>query len=384
MKCSGIDVSTGDHVEVHFDSVINVVDHPVEEAEPDVFLAPAWIDLQVNGYAGVDYNSPTTPAEEIARSIHVLYSTGTARFFPTVITGAPEDMVGSLRNLAKAKFALDEGTAMEGFHVEGPHISPDDGPRGAHPRRWVRKPDLEEYKQWQDATGGLVRLVTVSPEWPETPRYIEALVNDGCVVSIGHMNATAQQIQDAVSAGATKSTHLGNGAHQVLPRHPNYIWDQLAEDRLTAGFIVDGIHLGVSFFKAALRAKGVGRSLLVTDASMPACATPGIYKLGEQEVELTADNRVVLRGQSRLAGSALRMDRAIENVIAQTSISLTEAVSMANRNPARIAKISGRHRGLTPGERADIVQFRYDRHANHLQVMRTIVGGEEVFRSKTS
>ena len=384
MKCSGIEVSTGDHIEVHFDSVINVVDHPVGVPDPDVFLAPAWIDLQVNGYAGVDYNSPVTPQEEIARSIGVLHSTGTSRFFPTVITGAPADMVESLRNLAKAKLSLPEGSSIEAFHVEGPHISPDDGPRGAHPKHWVRKPDLEEYKAWQDATGGLIRLVTVSPEWPETPKYIEALVNDGCVVSIGHMNANGQQIQDAVSAGATMSTHLGNGAHQVLPRHPNYIWEQLAEDRLTAGFIVDGIHLGVSFFKTALRAKGVGRSLLVTDASMPACATPGIYKLGEQEVELTPDNRVVLRGQTRLAGSALRMDRAIENVIAQTGVSLLEAVSMATRNPARIGRISGRQRGLTPGERADVVQFRYDREKNRLDVVRTFRGGEEVYRSEAA
>src|SRR4051794_6887731 len=114
MKCSGIEVSTGDHIEIHYDSVINVVDHPVGVPAPDVFLAPAWIDLQVNGYAAVDYNSPVTPAEEIARSIHVLHSTGTARSLPTVITGSPDDMLGSLRNLMKAKLALPDGPAMEG------------------------------------------------------------------------------------------------------------------------------------------------------------------------------------------------------------------------------------------------------------------------------
>jgi N-acetylglucosamine-6-phosphate deacetylase len=381
MKCLGIDAASGEHVEVSFDRVINGVDHliyPLTDAE---YLAPAWIDLQVNGYAGVDYNSPVTPHEEIARSIHVLHSTGTARFFPTVITGSPENMTGSLRNLAKAKESLAEGSAMEGFHVEGPHISPDEGPRGAHPQRWVRPPDINEYKRWQDVTDGNIRLVTLSPEWPDAPQYIESLVRDGVVVSIGHTKATAQQIQDAVNAGATKSTHIGNGAHSVLARHPNYIWEQLAEDRLSAGFIVDGIHLGPAFFKVALRAKGVARSLLVTDASMPACATPGIYKLGEQEVELTADNRVVLAGQTRLAGSALRMDRAIENVMRIAGLSLTEAVSMANRNPARVGRIGGRQRGLNTGERADIVVFRFDAEIESIEIRKTIVSGEEVYKA---
>jgi N-acetylglucosamine-6-phosphate deacetylase len=379
MKCSGIDAATGEHVEISFDRVINAVDHLIEPLQDAPYIAPAWIDLQVNGYAAVDYNSPVTPHEEIARSIHVLHSTGTARFFPTVITGGPDDMTGSLRNLAKAKASLAEGGAIEGFHVEGPHISPDDGPRGAHPQRWVRPPDINEYRRWQEVTDGNIRLVTVSPEWPDTPRYIESLVRDGVVVSIGHTKATGQQIQDAVSAGATMSTHIGNGAHSVLPRHPNYIWEQLAEDRLSAGFIVDGIHLGPAFFKVALRAKGIARSVLVTDASMPACAKPGIYKLGEQEVELTADDRVVLAGQTRLAGSALRMDRAVENVMRIAGVSLTEAASMANRNPARVGRIAGRQRGLTTGERADLVLFRFDDESKSIKVLKTIAGGEEVY-----
>ncbi|MEP6535312.1 MAG: amidohydrolase family protein, partial [Bryobacteraceae bacterium] len=375
MKCYGVDATSGEHVEISFDRVINGVDHLIDPLPEADYLAPAWIDLQVNGYAGVDYNSPVTAHEEIARSIRVLHSTGTARFFPTVITGSPENMVGSLRNLAKAKAALPHGESMEAFHVEGPHISPDEGPRGAHPQRWVRPPDIEEYRRWQEATDGNVRLVTLSPEWPGATKYIEAVVADGVVISIGHTKATAEQIQDAVNAGATKSTHIGNGAHSTMSRHPNYIWDQLAEDRLSAGFIVDGIHLGAAFFKVALRAKTVARSLLVTDASMPACATPGIYKLGEQEVELTADDRVVLAGQTRLAGSALRMDRAIGNAMRMAGISLVEALTMANRNPARVGRIGGRQRGLATGERADLVLFRFDAETKQIEIRQTIVSG---------
>jgi N-acetylglucosamine-6-phosphate deacetylase len=379
MKCFGLDPSSGSYVEIDYDSVITGVDTLIDTPSNPVYVAPAWIDLQVNGYAGVDYNSPATPHEEIGRSITVLHSTGTARFYPTVITGSPDNMLGSLRNLAKAKKALVNGSAMEGFHVEGPHISPDDGPRGAHPRQWVRPPDVDEFRRWQDATDGQVRLVTLSPEWPEAPRYIEALASEGVVASIGHTKATADQIADAVRAGATMSTHIGNGAHGEMRRHPNYLWDQLAEDRLTAGLIVDGIHIGAAFLKVALRAKGVARAFLVTDAAMPAMAAPGIYRLGDQDVEHTADGRVVLAGQTRLAGSALRMDHAIRNVIRMAGISLVEALSLAARNPARVGRIAGRQRGIATGDRADLVLFRYDDTSKELQVVRTIVGGSVAF-----
>ena len=377
MTRTGFDPASGTVVEVTFSNTIEVVDTPIRPPADSVYIAPAWIDLQVNGYAAVDYNDPATPHEEIERSIDVLHATGTARFYPTVITGTKDNMLGALRNLARAKHSMP---SIEGFHVEGPHICADDGPRGAHPKGCVRPPDIDEYRGWQEAAEGNVRLVTLSPEYPEAPRYIEALVNDGVVVSIGHTKATAEQIDAAVSAGATMSTHIGNGAHGEMRRHPNYIWDQLAEDRLAAGFIVDGIHIGAAFLKVALRAKGVVRSVLVTDASMPALATPGPYMLGEVEVELTDDNRVVLRGGDRLAGSALRMDDAIGNVICMAGVSLPEALAMATRNPARVGRISGRQKGLAPGDRADFVLFRWNAEEKRVHVLETIVGGESVFR----
>jgi N-acetylglucosamine-6-phosphate deacetylase len=370
---SGYDPAFGSYIEVTFDGTIASVDTPIRTPDDPLYIAPAWIDVQVNGYAAVDYNDPSTSEEEIARSIAVLHSTGTARFYPTVITGSRDGMRESLRNLARAKRSMP---AIEGFHVEGPHICPDDGPRGAHPSTQVRPPDITEYKSWQDATDGLIKLVTLSPEYPEAPKYIEHVVQDGVVVSIGHTKASAEQIGDAVRAGATMSTHIGNGAHSVMQRHPNYIWDQLADDRLAAGFIVDGIHLGEAFLRVALRAKGVTRAVLVTDASMPALATPGPYRLGEVDVELTEDGRVVLRGGTRLAGSSLRMDDAISNVMRMAGVSLPEALAMATRNPARVGRIAGRQRGLAPGERADIVLFKWDKAARRIHVVETIVGGE--------
>jgi len=324
------------------------------------------IDLQVNGFAGVDYNSPAAAHEEIARSLRALFGTGVTRFYPTVITGSLPDMQAALRNLGAAREAIPDGEAIAGFHVEGPHICPDDGPRGAHPRHCVRPPYFDEYLRWQDAARGLVRIVTLSPEWPEAPRYIERIVDSGVVAAIGHTKATAAQISAAVSAGATFSTHLGNGSHGVLPRHPNYIWDQLADDRLTAGFIADGIHVDASFLKVALRAKTLDRAVLVTDASAPAAAPPGRYRLGEQDVDHTPDGKVVLAGTDRLAGSALTMNRGVANLMRLAGLSLEDALRLATTNPARAGRVA-----IDPGDRVEFTPS--------LEVVATHLSGRLVY-----
>lgn len=379
MKCTGVNVFTGYPVEIRFGETITAVDDLVDaHAQSDIFIAPGFIDLQINGFAGADYNAPETPLELIDSSLQAMFATGVTRCYPTIITGSEERISGSLRNLFKARQTLASGGAMEGFHVEGPHISAEDGPRGAHPARWVRKPDIEEFKRWQDAAQGHVRLITIAAEWPEAPRYIEHVTGEGVVVSIGHTAANGQQVRDCVAAGATMSTHLGNGAHSVMSRHPNYLWDQLAEDRLTASFIVDGIHVGESFLKVALRAKGLDRAVLVTDAVMPAQCDPGPYMLGEVEVELLPPgDRVVLRGGTRLAGSALSMHDAVSNAMRMTGVSLREAVTMATTNAARAGRLSGRQRNFAPGERADIVRF-YVR-VGRLEILDTWVSGRRVF-----
>ncbi len=373
-------------VQVDYGTVIQTVDELIEPPEISELVAPGFIDVQVNGFAGVDYNDPSASHEAIAQSIRHMFVTGVTRFFPTVITGSREQMLAALRNLAltKEQFARDgmpEADAMEAFHVEGPHISPEDGPRGAHPVEDVRPPDIEEFKRWQEAANGNIRLVTVSPEWEQTPSYIREIVRSGVVASIGHTKATADQIDAAVSAGATMSTHLGNGTHSLLPKTRNYIWDQLAADRLTPSFIVDGIHIPAPFFSAAVRAKGVERCVLVTDAVMPAMCEPGPYRLGQVDVELRADGSVVLRGGTRLAGSALRMDRAIGNAVRMGKLSLREALAMATVNPARVARIAGRQRGLSPGDKADLVRFSWDDGTRVLNVIETVVAGTTVYQA---
>lgn len=371
-------------VQVDYHGVITAVDDLIRPPETREMLSPGFVDLQVNGFAGVDYNDPAISAEQIAASIRRMFSTGVTRFFATVITASEERMSGSLRNLAQAKaeFArndMPEAQALEAFHIEGPHISPEDGPRGAHPREHVRPPDFDEFLRLQEAADGNIRLVTISPEWEQAPEFVARLVRSGVVASIGHTKAAPEQIQNAVAAGASMSTHLGNAAHPSLPKTQNYIWQQLAEDRLSACFITDGIHIPEAFFRACVRAKGVERAVLVTDAVMPAMCAPGPYRLGQVDVELRADGSVVMQGTTRLAGSALRMDDAIGNAVRMGRVSLRDALTMATTNAARVGRVAGRQRGLSAGDKADLVRFEWDDSAHRLMVRETVVSGATVY-----
>ncbi len=379
-KCFGFDYRTGEPIRVEFGVAIEAVDDWVGPTDQiDTWIAPGFIDLQVNGFAGVDYCSGNSSLEEIGRSIREQFATGVTRIYPTVITGSEADMQAAFRNLVKAKRELPEGDALEAIHAEGPFISAEDGPRGAHPVLQCRPPQIEEWKRMQGAAEGHIRLLTLSPEYDGTTKLIEHVVGEGVVVSIGHTKATTQQIADAVKAGATMSTHLGNGSHAMLPRHPNYIWDQLAEDKLTASFIADGIHVPANFLKVALRAKGIERSVLVTDAVMPAGCEPGDYALGELEVTLHPGDKVTLRGGKQLAGSALKMDVGISYLMRMVGLSLREAVTMATTNAARVGRVGGRMRGLNPGERADLVEFSFDKLTKQIKVERTWLSGRLVY-----
>jgi N-acetylglucosamine-6-phosphate deacetylase len=299
-------------------------------------ICSGFLDLQVNGFAGVDFNNPAMTPADFALAANAIMKTGVTRFLPTVITASPEAIATCLRNLLAAAQQLPRPCMVAGFHVEGPHIGPEDGPRGAHPAAWVRPPSTDEFQRWQEAAGGRIRLITLSPHWPESTRYIEWVVKQGVAVSIGHTSATPPQINEAANAGATLSTHLGNAAPATIDRRANLFWTQLADDRISASFIVDGFHLDNSFLRTALRAKGPFRSVLVTDASAPAGAATGSYKLGTQAVDLLADGRIVLSGTQKLAGSALSMNNAIANAVRLGGVTLEEAIAMATTNARRI------------------------------------------------
>jgi len=307
------------------------------------WLAPAFCDLQVNGFAGVDFNSASVRVEDYRKAVRALWTTGVTRFCPTIISASREHLCRCLRAAATAAHDPIAGPAISGIHLEGPYISPEDGPRGAHLRAAIRPPDRGEFEALQQAAAGRILLVTLAPEVPGALPFIEWLSQQGIVVAIGHTGASAELIGEAVAAGARLATHLGNGATEYIHRHHNIIWEQLAADRLSASFILDGHHLPPAMVKSMIRAKGVSRSLLVTDAVAPAGCPPGPYNLGTQDVELTPEGRVHLMGSRRLAGSALRMDVAVAKVMEFAQISLAEALRMAGVQPAALLGLDYPH-----------------------------------------
>ena len=290
---------------------------------------PGFFDLQVNGFAGVDFNTPGCTLEQIQHATDAMKRTGVVRYLPTLITAS----IHRFADCAKALNGFDD-PAIAGLHMEGPYISPEEGARGAHPREHVAPASIEDFRRRQEAAQGRIVLVTLAPEVQGALQLIEYLTESNIRVAIGHTAALAEQIHDAIKAGATLSTHLGNGCAQILPRHPNMIWDQLAADELLASFIVDGHHLPAATLKAMLRAKSPARSLLVTDATAAAMSPPGFYTIGEARIELSHSGRVAAPGASNLAGSSLTLDCAVANTVRFAGVTIDEALAMASTLPA--------------------------------------------------
>ena len=383
MLLEGRLVETGQPVRVALAGARIARVEPLDTA-PDRWLSAGFVDVQVNGYAGHDANAPDVTPEEIAALVRALWRAGVTGVCPTVTTQSEARICRSLRAIADA-CAADPlvAHAIPCVHVEGPAISPEDGPRGAHPLEHVRPPDLAEYRRWQEAAGGRVGIVTLAPEHPGAPEYIAALAAEGVVVAIGHTAAGGEQIRAAVDAGARLSTHLGNGSHDLIKRHPNYIWEQLAEDRLAASLIFDGHHLPPAVMKAMLRAKGLERALLVSDAVATAGLPPGVYETAVGgKVELLPSGRLTLYGTPYLAGSASSLPDGIANAVRHAGVTLAEAVRLATANPARLLGLDGPSgRGsVRAGAVADLTIFRGDPATHELTVELTVARGEMVYR----
>jgi N-acetylglucosamine-6-phosphate deacetylase len=300
---------------------------------------PGFVDLQVNGFAGVDFNTPGLPQDEIRRALQAMRATGVTLCLPTLITSSFE------RFARCARAVLGGGhPAVAGLHMEGPYLSPLDGPRGAHPAAHLLPASVDDFARRQDAADGRIRVVTLAPEVPGALALIEHLAGSGVRAAIGHTAASPAQVEDAVRAGAVLSTHLGNGCATRLHRHDNPLWAQLAADELAASFIADGVHLPPAVLKAMVRAKGPGRSILVTDAVAAAGSPPGRYRLGEAEVEHGESGRVSLPGTAHLAGSALTMDRAVANAARFTGLPLAAVLPLATTQPASLIGAAPRGR----------------------------------------
>jgi N-acetylglucosamine-6-phosphate deacetylase len=361
------------------DGLIHEIRRPTETGATlggdDHWVAPGLIDIQVNGYRGNDFCRGDLTVDQVVAAARELAEAGVTGFCPTVTTNSFRSMQSSLRSIAQA---CETNSVVRdrilGIHLEGPYLSAEDGPRGAHPPEHVRVPDWDEFGRLQIAAGGRIRIVTLAPELPNALGFIYRASRAGLVVALGHHAATREQIHAAVAAGAILCTHLGNGAHSLLPRHPNYIWEQLAHDGLMASLILDGHHLPAAVAKSFYRIKGPARLILVSDAISAAGLAPGKYHLGGMEIQLMEDGVVRLSGTPYLAGSVLKLCDAINNAVRSCGAPLADAITMATTNPARLLGVE-RERGLlTTGKRADLALFRGA--PGQLDLVGTVSGGE--------
>jgi N-acetylglucosamine-6-phosphate deacetylase len=348
-----------------------------------VWISPAMCDVQVNGAGGISYSAPDLTVDQVLESQGWFYRGGTGLFCPTVITSPAEQMTRALGVLAKAcEESETTAASIVGFHVEGPYVSPDDGPRGVHLPEHMRNPDWDDFQRYQEAAGGRIRILTLAPEREGALPFIERAAESGVIVAIGHSGASRRRIREAIAAGARLSTHLGNGSHGFLPVHDNYMWEQLAADELWASIIPDGHHMPPPALKTACRMKGRERVCLVSDVSPIGGLPPGVYDPGPtgEPVEVHPDGRTTLEGTTQLAGAALFLDRGVPNAVACTDAGLPEAVEMVARNPARMLGTDDRVGSVEAGKEATLTLFRWEEGAEALSIVATLVKGEVVYR----
>jgi N-acetylglucosamine-6-phosphate deacetylase len=345
------------------------------------FVAPGLVDLQVNGFRGMDFNRLPIAPDLPGRITRELWSVGVTSYCPTLITNRPNAISEGLRCIARAcRHDSDAGAGIAGVHLEGPFISPEDGARGAHDRRHVRKPDFDLVRRWTEDSDGLLEILTMSPEWPNSPRFIERCVEAGLQISIGHTSATPEQVRDAVKAGASLSTHFGNGAHPVLPRHPNYLWEQLAADGLAACLIADGHHVPDSLLKVVLKVKGPA-AYLVSDSVYLAGMKPGRYRasIGGQVV-LTREGRLHLAKDPRLlAGSASPLLLGVAHLVRTGLADPGEAWERASTGPASCLGLAVA-KGLVRGAPADAVVLEVVRGS--IRLLETWKSGRKVWSAR--
>jgi N-acetylglucosamine-6-phosphate deacetylase len=357
--------------------VREAVDRAIPESLP--WIAPGFIDLQINGFGGQEFSSPELTVEKVAEIARVQPSFGVTQLCPTVTTASFDTITHSLRTIAAACRRMDDvAHVVAGIHLEGPYISREDGPRGAHPLAHCRSPDWDEFRRFQDAAEGRICILTLAPEYDSAPNFIRRVAATGVVVAIGHTAANSDQIRAAVDAGASLSTHLGNGAHRTLRRHPNYLWDQMAEDRLMASLIVDGHHLPPEVVKSLVRAKTPQRCILVSDLSGLAGMPPGRYGTQLCDLEILEDGRLVIAGQDQLlAGASRPIGTGVANVMRFAGVGLATAVEMASHHAAGL--LGRKPVDLEPGDVADVTLFEMaagpEGPASRLAVRATAVGG---------
>jgi N-acetylglucosamine-6-phosphate deacetylase len=361
--------ATGQPVCLNFqDGVIRGIEPA--EAALDLWIAPSLFDVQVNGFGGVDFQRDDLTAEALLRAARGLRTAGCARFLLTLITDDWSILTSKLRRLRLLRSESAElQAAIAGWHIEGPFLSTEPGFHGAHDPAWMRDPTAEEILELRTLTGRDPCLLTLSPERPGALRAVAQAVSLGLKVSLGHTNASADVLREAVAAGAIGFTHLGNGCPRELDRHDNILWRVFELQGLQVSLIPDRIHVSPSLFRLAHRVLGTDRIFYTTDAMSAAGMPPGRYPLGKLQLEVGADQVVRQPGKPLFAGSALRPVDGVFRAAQMLGCSWREVWTRFSEVPARFM---GLQNELTVGQPADFCVLKVNEEN---QLMELRVGG---------
>ena len=376
----GLHYETGQKIIISFrNGVISTIEElPHNESDTHLpFIAPGLIDNQVNGYCGVDFSGEDLGTDGVKKAATAMLADGVTTFVPVVVTGSLDAMVRSFRVLSEALADEDLSRSIPGFHLEGPWLSTETGFYGCHPLKYLRKPSIAEFIEFQETAGGRIIELTIAPELDGAMDLIRYCTDNRVKVAIGHTNASASIINAAVGNGASISTHLGNGCANLIDRHRNPIWPQLANDKLTPSLIADGHHLLPEELSVFSKAKGFDNLIITSDVNFLIGMQPGIYDYMGSKIEMSADGLVRVPELNCLAGASMPLKRGIEIMMRDTGCSLGEAVNLAAKNVARILDLNNIGT-LEHGRKADLILFNiaYGR----IEISQTIKNGELAFK----
>lgn len=378
IKC--IDCVSNEVVEITLnDNLVTNVESGISDETSNMYCGSGLVDLQINGFSGVDFNTYPIAENDFLKVIDTLVKEGVTTFLPTVITNSDEAIMSLLENInALCKNNDFINSFVGGVHLEGPFISTLNGAKGAHDNKYIKAPDWDLFSKFQKASGGRIKIVTISPEWDNSISFIEKCVKNNVIVAIGHTVASPEQINAAALAGASMSTHLGNGAPLELPRNSNFILEQLANDNLTASLIADGFHLPDSFLKVALTVKK-DKVVLVSDSTMFAGMKPGTYNshIGG-DVVLEKGGRLSMKKNNKiLAGAAISLLFCVNKLIKSNLASVGEAWNMASQKPQNLLNHSRKM-----NESNDMVLFELI--DDEIQIREVFKNGTSIYQNYTS
>jgi N-acetylglucosamine-6-phosphate deacetylase len=300
---------------------------------------PGFVDLQVNGYKGVDFSSPDLTKEEFVSACQALTEQGTIAFLPTLVTAPVEIYKRNLKLIADAIENEELCESVLGIHVEGPFISPEEGAVGAHNPEWVRKPDIEFLDELCEWSNDNIKLLTIAAEVEGAAELCKHAVNRGITVSLGHQMADEADLQQLTDAGAQALTHLGNGLPHLIPRHQNPLWAGMANDNLHAMIITDGHHLPPSIIKTIIRTKGIANTAVVSDASSIAGLPPGRYSTLNNEAVLEESGLLHNPHTGYLVGSSATMRDCMNFLSSLDMLSTEELIRLGFYNPLELIDI---------------------------------------------